>query len=411
MDKAAKENQALRAASEAVKMMALSQKVECPVNINEYFTTAQCPPVDKATLATMPLVPAEEQFKRGLLFFRSLQQGVKPSICERQLPTEEEAIFIEQWKRVMSAHDTKYPTKFLQFCDNFLHIPSNERDEAKINGAFARFLTGGTTVLPLTAFNCTKKGPENNSDFKRFNDSLFMSDKERQYRFEEFDYNQEQLMRGRNTFPSVAIESTSANINDLNILIYDYSKPVDTIGEDLQPHPINELMYISVDKSKINFSDNDTTTIIGKNIVKQKLIHDLFSISGAVVDVHPWFMYLLQTKHDLFMSRAFGGSMSPLKNHNLAFYIIAHYVANHDSAYKENPSTFYRLDYSVKFIKMKGAISVAKPLIDKGYAWLKENRPTDSELKTMFNNRPEFNGRNFRGLIKGGKRVTRRFRK
>jgi len=416
-DRAIKENQALRAASEAIKMMALSQKVECPVNIKEYFTTPQCPSVNEEILKKMPLASAEEQFKRSLLFFRYLQQGVKPSICERQLPPEEEAQFISDWKRVMATHDTKkYLTKFLQFCDKFLNIPTNERIHAEINEVFVRFLKGGDNkTLPLTAFNCTKKGPENNSDFGRFNETLFMSEEDRQIQFEEFDFKQERLAQGKNTLPSVAVETTSTDITDLSILIYDYSKPdVKSFGDDINQHSAKDLMYISANKSIINYSNEyDIITIIGKTIFKQKLIRELFT-QNAVVDVHPWLMYLLQTTpatHESFMSRAFGGSMSPLKKHNLAFYIIAHYVANNDPAYKENPSSFYRLDYSVKFIKMKDAISAAKPLIDKGYAWLKENRPTDRELKTMFNNRPEFNGRNFRGLIKGGKRVTRRFRK
>jgi hypothetical protein len=204
----------------------------------------------------MPLASAEEQFKRGLLFFRSLQQGVKPSVCERQLPAEEEAQFIADWKRVMATHDTtKYSTKFLQFCDKFLNIPTNERIDRDINEVFVRFLKGGNNkTLPLTAFNCAKKGPENNSDFGRFNDFLFLSNNERQYRFDDFDYIQERAFRGSNILPSVAVESASTDINGLNILLYNFSTPPqEYTGDDQQPHSIKDLMYISADKSKINF--------------------------------------------------------------------------------------------------------------------------------------------------------------
>ena len=426
MDKATREYQALRSAAEAVKMMALSQQVECPVNIKDYFTTPQCPTVSGDILKSLPSATAETQFRRGLIFFRSLQQGVKPTICDLHLPEEEEAQFIKDWQTVMSTYVSKLgDTRFQWFCRTFLHIPKNEIVE--VNDAFRRYLTGGVlNVLPLRSLLCKETGTPNNDDIERFSSNFVMLNKqERQYRFDDFDNRQSKMYIhgksgtgnynvGMTGFSYAAVETTPSDIYKVNILIYDYSNiPEPQLTANSEPSDVDKLLYISANKKIINFGDNPTI-ITGEYITNYRVMKDLFTVPGAVVDVHPWLMYLLQTTpatHDLFMSRAFGGSMSPLKNHNLAFYIIAHYVANHDPVYKGNPSTFYRLDYSKKFIKMKTAVGAAKSLIDKGYAWLKEKRPTDSELKTMFNNRPEFSGRNFRGLIKGGKRVTRRLRK
>ena len=148
-----------------------------------------------------------------------------------------------------------------------------------------------------------------------------------------------------------------------------------------------------------------------------RVIDDIFTI-GEVIDIHPWLLYLIQVNpvKYFFTDSLFGGKMAPPLKFKLAYYIVAHYVATHDPAYKENPSIFYKLPDSEKIPKMLAALKKEKCLQDDlltaGYRWLnresvKEVRPSMKELiDTRFGSVSGL----FNRTAKGGKRQTRKVR-
>ena len=428
-DRAIKENQALRAAAEAVKMMALSQGVTCPYNVPS-FADRQC------VSSVRPLInePPEMQYKRSLAFFRAIQQGVNPSICQTELPQDEEDAFVKKWKEVLIQYDDhkkalkQGAAEGISISDwtteNLFHLPKKVAGD--IVSAFRNFVTGGEQIKnqpnPLKAHGCKFLGHPVEYNYGRFIDFIRMTPEKLAFFFEKEKHaltDPTQL----NTHASVAAGTSLDKITITVIHNMFVSEKRTGKKEYLmipsngsEPVvPINEAFYILAN-DKIHEETSGQDWIQGSTVLERRLIADLFKGDG-VDDVNPWLMYLLMTTpatYEAFMKSAFGGKMAPPLRFKLAYYIVAHYVATHDPAYKANPSIFYKLPDSEKIPKMIAALQKEKciqdDLLTAGYRWLnresvKEVRPSMKELiDTRFGS-----GLGALGL-KGGKRRTRKAR-
>lgn len=429
MDKATRENQALRAASEAVKMMALSQGVMCPYNIPT-FADRQC------VSSVRPLInePPEMQYKRSLAFFRAIQQGVNPSICQKALPQEEEDAFIKEWREVLvryHAHKKSLKqgaSEGISISDwtteNLFHLPKMATGDILI--AFRNFVTGGNQIKnkpnPLTVHGCQFLGHPVEYNYGRFIELITLTPEKLAFFFEKEKYaltDPTQL----NTHASV---TAGTSLNNITITVV-HNMFVSEKGTDKKDYlmipsngadamvPITDSFYILAN-SKVHDATSGQDWVQGATVLERRLIAEIFKGDG-VDDVQPWLMYLLMTTpatYEAFMKGAFGGRFSPPLKFKLAYYIVAHYVATHDPAYKENPSIFYKLPDSEKIPKMIAALKKEKciqdDLLTTGYRWLnresvKEVRPSMKELiDTRF-------GSGLGALkLKGGKRQTRKVR-
>jgi len=91
------------------------------------------------------------------------------------------------------------------------------------------------------------------------------------------------------------------------------------------------------------------------------------------------------------MNNPIGYSMKPPEKYRLAFYIIAHYIANRPP-YVANPAKFYKTFMERKKPEMLKALidnfvspnSVLRIAINEGYEWLKEPKPTFEQLITDY---------------------------
>ena len=417
MDKAARENQALRTASEAVKLMALSQGVECKLGLSKELYTNKCPKLSSKDLENETGL---EQWKRSIAFLRYLQQGITPPVCLKELPIEEEKTFIEICRGRYSELDD---------VDLFIkHIVKDTTPTliTDINKSYQAFITGGAQGNPLDIYNCRKQGYPYLNSMGRFVPLFSKTDEILEYIFEYWDYS---LLT---QYPSVA-DTASNKLDNIDIaLIDDIAKTKDVdfaITTEINTKRGNSAPAIITTNYKntmfINTSFNldnifnavqrsSVYATSGKTIAKLKLIKKIFK-DDMVYDVHPWLMYLLMTTpatYEAFMKGAFGGKMAPPLNHKLAYYIVAHYVANKD--YAANPSVFYKVDRDSKYPILKRAVEKRqdKPILDdlltKGYSWL--NRESDSQVTppSIQDLVKMFSPVNYKRAFRGGKRLTRK---
>ena len=453
MDKAARENQALRAASEAVKLMALSQGVHCPIpKYTDEFKNQCEKPVEGMKEET-----TRQQFQRSFVYIKSVRQGVKPPLTMARLPDHE--IFLKEIKDILHNIRIKYYTldewislfnkstkagtlegdKYAKYiCRDLLRI--NIDDYNTVSSNYTKFIDGGGAKTALCAHHCKTLRLLQEGEFHRFLGYLGRLELEPKYldwMIENSDAisdsNRLIPIKGNNIVYAMNVLLTN-DIKQLTIRIIDKGtrKRALIFKEDSDRHEDNlitmvsdlsassiligsykQTFYICVDDS-IDIPGLDNIAVV--DISNQSIISDIFK-RNVVTDVHPYLMYLLQTDpwcSRTFMVSSFGGNMAPPLKFKLAYYIVAHYVATHDVAYKENPSVFYKLPDSEKIPKMIAALQKNKciqdDLLTAGYRWLnresvKEVRPSMKELiDTRF-------GSGLGALkLKGGKRQTRKVR-
>ena len=370
------------------------------------------------------------------LFYRYIQQGIAPSKCIEALPPDEEAAFVAEMKEVLAEYDRnggKVGTGLEQLrwvIHKLFHYPKELVDslDTQLTEAFRQFITGspgGTEGFPLSVYNCNITGQPLESHFGRFLGFFEKTPREREYLFERWDYASDTI----DPFPSIISEwAPTTLLSDLRIFVYKQSKYNETYGpgkakDELPDRNTGEMKtfkdtFYIVTNDNINFDINENSivyTIYGKDIYKRILPKDLFT-ADAVIDIHPWLMYMLMTtpppesEYTPFNQIAFDGNMAPSKSrYNLAYYIIAHYVANKD--YTSNPSVFYKLPDSQKLPTMIATLKKDKcrpdDLLTAGYRWLNKGgvKEARSSIKELI-------AGNFGiSVSKGGKRVTRRLRK
>jgi len=432
MDKAARENQALRAASEAVKLMALSQGVHCKMGLSSEYYVNRCSGKTPDEIANMKSEPANLQWKRILAFFKYIKQGITPPACLKELPEIEEKAFLQELRDAIIVYENSSKDDNIE--DWFIkHIFRSQIISSELDRIFKYFIRAGENVELLPP-KCLLRGDDANASYSRFFTYVRLSDDSLQYSFDNFDYSEPLL-----THLTPIIADTIVT-TDINNMIIAYIDKLIILNSDNGKIPANKLGNFKErdgsSRDRITLFENYQNTIyihttfpiyekiahnsvvfLGKYLGRKdiRVINDIFTI-GEVIDIHPWLLYLIQVNpvKYYFTDSMFGGNMAPPLKFKLAYYIVAHYVATHDPAYKENPSIFYKLPDSEKLPKMIAALKKEKcvqdDLLTAGYRWLnresvKEVRPSMKELiDTRF-------GSGLGALrLKGGKRQTRKVR-
>ena len=451
--KALEINTALRHACEAVKLAALSERIECPYVLPD-FKAPQCPGVP----ATHTDEPVEMQYKRILVFLRSIQQGIIPPTNIATLSEEEEKAFKQEIQIAIKAHDDA-KENVIPIDEWLVHTvfrtPNPKSFVTTINTIMKPFITGGgngTTPLPILVSGCKYDGHPHESTFTRFISLLRKSDDELKYYFEYTDgkakakniYDATQNISKSGWSYTFADETASNKLNDISILVFSRGKYDNLYGSGKaddnvtnltydRKTTIRGLFYIMTDNT-LKY-DIDTTGLLdyviqGADLSNRYIIKHLFE-RKSVIDIHPWLMYLLlitPTTYNAFMKEVFDGNMALPDDYSnrLAYYIIAHSVANTDK-YKDNPGLFYSKPFDEKKPEMKEALKLRgnelKRLIDAGYAWLGKPRsaPTISAVEAQLDGQPKSGVAGmfsrlrrslknpFRGKQKGGKTRKVRF--
>jgi hypothetical protein len=396
--KAIEVNTALRAAAGAVKMMSLSEGVECPYTIPTY-TDAQCSGYSEKEREDMQQESGRAQVRRAIAFLKSIQQGVIPSIRLAALPDDEEKQFLKEIHESMGkyalADKVIYKDVLDWIMEDLFHLPIKKVNDIK--EAFANFLRGGTAInksgFPLFIYDCKQRGYPFSVELSRFMEFLIIPENEIIYAIEKFD-----RQSIESAFATEAIIGAPKDINNICILIIQKSQAYDENGAPIElpsaqrvadgsPEAaiFTNIFYIMTNNS-INYgggSSKGKENIYGEHIVKSTMLKHLFE-RDAVVDIHPWLMYLL-SKDSAIMNTAFGGNMTP-QQYPLAFYIVAHFVANQPQ-YEKNPADFYRKLIADKKPEMLAAIkaneSALNTLLRDGYAWLGEKYPGMGNIRQM----------------------------
>lgn len=429
-------NAALRAAAGAVKMMSLSEGVVCPYVIDEELFKNKCP---KSFDPNLPKTISIEEIRRIYVFFKAIQQGVQPPTNIARLPEAEEHAFadeIEQAYEEFKILPAKPGYRFQDyFFSNILKISSDIIKD--IGDKFKVFIRPEGEGAPIFAHNCGKK-VENYVDDLRIieflmNGRIYMQQAaENSDAISEDSIAEYERVNGFQPTALVAIHATN-DINKLIIKIINEQTDIksgfgaiikfDPVEIDIIP--LNDVYYIKIKDDK-----NVAIPIIGvSNIRKQSVIKYVFD-KGLVIDVQPYLMYLLQSDawaSEAFMAASFGGNMKPPAKYPLAYYIVAHYVA--DTKYSANPADFYVKPFDDKKSEIIEALkknyndskSELRNRINAGYAWLKEKPETeeyDKLIKSVGGESALTNilrgasasKRTKRGGQRGGQRVTRRVR-
>ena len=386
-------NTALRAACGAAKMLALSEGVECPYTIDNAQFKNQCPtPFDPK----LPQTDNFEEMHRIYVFLKAVQQGIQPPINIARLPEDEENELIREIDTVSKAFNALPNKNDLTFANyffsNIFKITPTENSIREISDYYQAFITlNGTSETPLLAFNCNKI----QSNFENQLDRLFGLLKNGAI------YTQQTLENYAATFNfekdngfkpggPLAIYATK----DINKIIVKISteKTTDMMIAITSITPLlvdtetlDNIYYVQIIKDAI-VSYPPTFGIV--NIRTQTAFKYMFD-HNLVVDVQPYLMYLLQTDkwaYENIMASSFGGNMTP-QQYPLAFYIVAHYVAN-QPLYSKNPADFYQKPIADKKKEMLAALKTNKTeltqLIADGYTWLGEPNPGIGKLLTSF---------------------------
>lgn len=435
--KAIEVNAALRAAAGAVKMMSLSEGVECPYVIDGAQFKGQCKPDINLKI----LEDTRDQYKRSYVFLRAVQQGVTPPINISALPEEEEKALINDLRTTINEFKSSIPKEIydiwlehggfetdlynsstlaktsytnaedlkkkisklnqINICKRFLRI--NPENFSNIEQAFAAFISGDQGN-GLRAYDCKKRVYVAESNLTRFLGYFRFSPSYLEYQIQDFIY---AYLKNR-PLTGMLASTAPTNLNDINILLVDKYKLRlnNELETDSNRNPIpgtkrgigmydnkskdnligiqyTEALYITVnDNIKLYSSDTPVT-----DIVNQQSLRDVF-IKNAAMDVHPYVMYLLQMDpwaSKTFMADSFGGNMTP-QQYPLAFYIVAHFMANQPQ-YEKNPADFYRKPIADKKLEMLAAIKANEPAVDTllrdGYAWLGEKYPGMGNIRQM----------------------------
>lgn len=388
-------NAALRAACGAAKMIALSQGVECPYTIDVSQFKEQCGTPIKELRYTK--TSSFEQFNRACVFLRAVQQGVPPPTNIARLPNQEHDELLAEFFTAVKTKGSKEPLDVF-LCERFFRIDPSNYD--RISVAFQDFMNADGQGRLLGAYDCEKTNNILETQLRR----LFSVMKDGPDYLQQFLENAEYtdpdnlaiLAKKKGYDSGLPIEvSVAKELDKLNIFILTEKKRADirehldgkygakTLASENSNVPLDNIYNIVIqDGQAINLPGNAVV-----DISKQSVVRYVFD-KDVVVDVHPYLMYLLQMDpwaSTTFMVRSFGGNMIPPVKYPLAYYIIAHYVANRPPY--TNPVDFYNLPIKptneklpIMLAALKANSAELKLLIAEGYDWLKDKAPSISEL-------------------------------
>jgi len=275
------------------------------------------------------------------------------------------------------------------------------------------FIKGDGDKTLLSAYDCKKKNDNVEPHLDRYLNSVlsegpdfFQQHIENMYATDDRNHEYLEDVKGYSRSDALAVDVTNI-LQKINIYML-RAEEVDEIKMDLEgkwralvnfkptqddPYsnledvPFENIYYIIIkNDAKINLVRKQAVVDMhNQSVVKYSFINDM------VMDLHPYLMYLLQMDpwaSITFMRDSFNGKMYRAGLFNLAYYIVAHYVAN-TPKYKNNPSIFYKLDYDVKTPLMIDALKNKKcdldNLLTTGYKWLnkdeqREQRPGIDEF-------------------------------
>lgn len=387
-------NAALRAACGAAKMMALSEGVVCPYRIDDEQFGNQCPlPFDP----NLPKTETVEEMQRTYVFLRAVQQGIQPPINIARLPEAEEREFFREIDMASEAYDALPNKDDLSFADyffsNLLKIDSTGKTNEMIYTSFHKFMSlNGNSGTPLLAFDCQKEQDTFENQLARVFANLRFGTTYMQQFIENYD-SPFKFSKDSGFEPGgpVSIYATK-EMNKIIIKIVEDKETITSpsitsiIPLEYDTIQLDKLYYIQLIKgAKVPYPVfYGILNIRTQSVVKYMFDHNL------VVDMQPYLMYLLQMDpwaSTTFMARSFGGNMIPPLKYPLAYYIIAHYIANRPPY--TNPVDFYNLSIKPNNEKrpiMLAALTSSKSKaeltqrIADGYAWLNETKPTITTL-------------------------------
>ena len=436
-------NQALRAACGAAKMLARSELVECPYEIDATLFMGQCDaPVEGKRYAN---TSAMEQFYRICVFLRAIQQGIVPPTNIYRLPDDEHNQLLNEFFTLVNEYKASGAGKFETFiCNRFFRV--NPSTFANIERLFSKYIDADGQGSLLRAYDCEKKNDLFENQLMRVFSIMKDGPDYLQQFLENSTYGSVEVAaslaekKGFNSVLPIEVSVTN-KLDKLNIFILTEEKRSRIYQDDADGKYIaKSLMY---DDSNIPLENIYTIVIKDKQVIqipglaildisKQSVVQYVFD-KNVVVDVHPYLMYLLQIDpwaSKTFMARSFGGNMIPPAQYPLAYYIIAHYVANRPP-YK-NSAEFYNKPIKPNNEKLPEMVAALrsnsaelKQRIVDGYAWLKEPVPNTTELikwlgggiRSVFEYKARKAAGKFASMFTtrkqgqgGGKRVTRKNR-
>jgi len=388
-------NTALRAACGAAKMLALSEGVECPYEIDNEQFKDQCP---KPFNPKLPYATVYEELQRIYVFLRAIQQGIQPPINIARLPESEEKEFVDKINEVTNKFNSLPNNKDLNYVDyffsNVLYI-----DPAQKDVIFTKLHTFVQKETPIIAYSCKKKASDLVSDHRLltwFKEGITYTKHKLEDTVVSTKYFVDKYVREKGFMPGVAtaiFATTDINKISINCVGVDKLKLDDSIPA-----------YIDLSNTQTFVQIRDTYYILlNKSIyirMSNLLIVDMriqsefayFFDKDMVNDVQPYLMYLLQMDpwaSTTFMAKSFGGNMTPAAQYPLAFYIVAHFVAN-QPLYAKNPADFYRKPIAEKKSEMLAALTSSKSKaeltqrIADGYIWLGEPNPGIGKVMASF---------------------------
>ena len=405
-----------------------------------FGTPAQCPPLEDAERRALPNEGGYEQYWRSLVFFKAIQDKIRPPTDVKRLDPAVEAYFVAEWKRVLAEYDALNDPPMDAVTYTAVHLLGIKNEEVgNLEQAYINFIKGDKSVeRPLSAYDCKIKGQPVQGTIMRFMTTIRMTSDELRYRLEAAD-----IFDLRYPFPMLALPESPNTIDNVVVVIarvIDVTKTLTPIGERTVGS-LSDCFYIQT-KSFIDYEGDGDYLIPGYTLIRERTLpaeveggpprhlprlpFALFE-ADDVRDIHPWLMYLLYTNEDtyrnyMFMATAKGWELGPpaipsnvpqLKNEEtkqgfiLAYYILMHDIANRNSAM---PSEFYKLLKRDQLGFLKAHLEddrfkdeVQEKLLS-GWSWLnikQANLPSISLLKRLFTIE-NYNS----GNLKGGARRT-----
>lgn len=225
-------------------------------------TTCKLPASTKA-LEKIPALSLEQMFKRALLFWKRVQDGIPVPINERTLPAAEEEAFIRAWQGAITGAQNEEASS-LEF------LRATDATKAQYESEF------NNVAMPLSAFDC-KRRPDASLSFNRLVGYIQKTGAERQYAFEA-----NVLGAEFGTLAAGAVGLTTV------AFVSDRETPVQTVaGKTAVVAPASETLFVQVAGRQ-----GKPYILPGDALLKAALPRVAFT-QRAVVDLHPKVAYFL----------------------------------------------------------------------------------------------------------------------
>lgn len=251
-------------------------------------TTCKLPASAKA-LEKIPALSLEQMFKRALLFWKRVQDGLPVPINERALPAAEEGAFIRAWQGAIAGKADSVSASADRSAQPAL--PAADEEAASLEFLRATEATKtqyesefNNVSMPLSAFDCKRK-PDGSLSFNRLIGYIMKTATERQYAFEA-----NVLGAEFGTLAAGAVGlSTVAFVSDRETPVQ-YQTGA---GKTAAAAPATETLFIQTGPT-ISYQARPGKPYIvpGDALLKAALPRAAFT-QRAVVDLHPKVAYFL----------------------------------------------------------------------------------------------------------------------